>query len=657
MDVMAFLIPIYGMTITTNIWDALSNRLTTSYTLMAVAILAFISYVTGSTLHLDTSGRIISICANRNRGMLRFVLYTFCFGLVSLVVLERFTGLTSHNGFLEHPLDALIQTAKGSHQAWIYQAATSHNLGTAVSEYKLRYGRDPPPGFDIWYRYATDRASLVIDDFDSISNDLAPFWAISPQELRLRTKQIVDTRWNEIVAIRIRNGSAYIPDMIPTHRWMIEGIERMMSPFIRHLPDMDIAFNINDEPRVAVPFDKLRTLSQISTTENNGPKSKDWSSDRTQSFDVLANQSSLGFFENWSFKSNFQKFGSLGCPSNSLARRMRSWDFSKLCMTCFKPHSNSLFVSDWNKAGSPCHQPDLGSMHGFYKGASAFKPTKKLMPVFSQSKAQGYSDILYPTAWNYNDKIKYEPSPENLDIPYSEKRDVLFWRGSTTEGFSGEGQWRSMARQRLVFLSNNSTQSQPVFLPLSGEPKRYAYQDLTRQGFLDHVTLRGSNLSLDARLTMIDRCGYGDCQREDKQFGTVSGVEFQEHWRYKYLMDMDGAGFSGRFLPFLQSRSLPFKTAIFREWYDSRITAWLHFVPIDIRLHGLWSTLAYFAGGFGRGKLDWTTLEPGEWIAESGREWAEQALRKEDMEIYFFRLLLEWGRLTDDRRDSLGFPM
>jgi hypothetical protein len=30
-------------------------------------------------------------------------------------------------------------------------------------------------------------------------------------------------------------------------------------------------------------------------------------------------------------------------------------------------------------------------------------------------------------------------------------------------------------------------------------------------------------------------------------------------------------------------------------------------------------------------------------------------LRKEDMEIYFFRLLLEWGRLTDDRRDMIGF--
>lgn len=45
----------------------------------------------------------------------------------------------------------------------------------------------------------------------------------------------------------------------------------------------------------------------------------------------------------------------------------------------------------------------------------------------------------------------------------------------------------------------------------------------------------------------------------------------------------------------------------------------------------------------------------GERIAEAGREWAGKVLRKEDMEIYMFRLLLEWGRLTDDKRDEIGF--
>lgn len=88
-------------------------------------------------------------------------------------------------------------------------------------------------------------------------------------------------------------------------------------------------------------------------------------------------------------------------------------------------------------------------------------------------------------------------------------------------------------------------------------------------------------------------------------------------------------------------------------------------MPVDVRLHGLLSTLAYFAGaadpavgGVGGGKrvvLTKGNERAGEMIAEAGREWAGKALRKEDMEIFMFRLLLEWGRLTDDRRDEIGF--
>jgi hypothetical protein len=50
-------------------------------------------------------------------------------------------------------------------------------------------------------------------------------------------------------------------------------------------------------------------------------------------------------------------------------------------------------------------------------------------------------------------------------------------------------------------------------------------------------------------------------------------------------------------------------------------------------------------------------VNEGWWIAEQGRKWTEIALRKEDMEIYFFRLLLEWGRITDDQRDVLGYKL
>ena len=80
----------------------------------------------------------------------------------------------------------------------------------------------------------------------------------------------------------------------------------------------------------------------------------------------------------------------------------------------------------------------------------------------------------------------------------------------------------------------------------------------------------------------------------------------------------------------------------------------------DVRLHDLFSILAYF-GGYGVEARNKRMMEPrakeAEAIARQGKVWTEKVLRKEDMEVYMFRLLLEWGRLTDDRRTEIGFRM
>jgi hypothetical protein len=284
------------------------------------------------------------------------------------------------------------------------------------------------------------------------------------------------------------------------------------------------------------------------------------------------------------------------------------------------------------------------------------------MPVFSQSKPHGYNDILYPSAWNYMDKVQYSPSDQHPDKPFSEKDNILFWRGATSEGVSsGDHAWRGMTRQRLVHSANNLTTSPhdkvTILLPHLANHQKYKYLTLPGPSVIE--------LGLNTSIHIVDRIvrcggiGLHDCTDQESEFALVPPSDFQAHWSYRFLFDLDGAGFSGRFLPFLHSRSLPFKTALFREWYDSRLTAWMHFVPQDLRLHGVWSTLAYFAGVDGMlygSSVKWKPhLKEGELIAEQGRDWAGKVLRKEDMEVYFFRLLLEWARLTDDARDELGF--
>lgn len=598
--------------------------------------------------------------------------------LFVLLAISTYPGWWRSSKVNFHPIDMLIYEAKLQHEEYLANATQSRSLEDAVTQYRQRYMRIPPPGFDIWYEYATNRSSLIIDNYDQIYNDLLPFWTTSPRDLRLTTWEMVSNPWNEISGITIRGGVATVQEnVLPTHRWMLEGVSTFMNSFARYLPDMDLAFNLNDESRVAVPYDHITSLRQEARKSGSLAGKRQWSENRSEGWLPIPEEN-FGdtVFHDLSFRNTFAAYGSVGCPSSSTARQKSyTSSHSHICIGCVGPHSLGQFISNWSLAADVCHQPDLAHLHGFYLSPAAFKASYLLRPVFSQSKPHGYNDILYPSAWNYMDKAVYNPTdpsgtpgsedynPGHPDPDFTSKHNTLFWRGATSEGVSsGDHSWRGMTRQRLVHLTNNLTSSAHdavTILLREQAPKKgkLKYQ------VLPGTTVKDLGLSTDIKIVdHIARCGgvgLYDCTDQESEFALVSPSDFQDHWQYRYLFDLDGAGFSGRFLPFLQSKSLPFKTALFREWYDDRLTAWWHFVPQDLRLHGVWSTLAYFAGIEGKTNgndvyMD-AHLKEGKLIAEQGRSWAGKVLRKEDMEIYFFRLLLEWGRLTDDSRDDLGF--
>ncbi|KAE8148019.1 hypothetical protein BDV25DRAFT_23602 [Aspergillus avenaceus] len=564
-----------------------------------------------------------------------------------------------------HPIDLLIYEGRQYHDSWKASAQGSRNLAEAVHQYRVKYNQHPPPGFDKWYEYATSRSSVVIDEFDQIYDNLLSFRAIPPEKIREMTHLLATNPFNDIGAISIRNGTARVQEGIkPTHAWMVTSAAKIIENFAEHLPDMDLAFNLNDEPRVSVPWEKTSVLKNQARSQELPPGdsiTNGWSPDRDEGWAPIepADQTTETMFTESSFVNIFDRYVSTLCPPTSRARSQRYWDKHSICTKCIRPHSMGQFPSNWTVATDICHQPDLAFLHGFFLSPASFKVTQELVPVFSQSAIAGFSDIIFPSPWNYVDKIKYEPTDEHPDQDYTEKENTLFWIGATSEGLSRDGQWQGMPRQRLTHLGNNNTYNKVSVLLPSEDPQTFSYQILDGLAPAEKLGLKTSVHVTDP----IVRCRK-DCEDQKQELGTGDRVDFQDHWKYRYLFDADGAGFSGRFLPFMQSRSLPFKTGLFRQWFDSRISAWLHFVPIDVRLHGLWSTLAYFAGvdvpnGIDENNQPKPLMEPhdvqGHWIAEEGRKWAEQALRKEDMEIYFFRLLLEWGRLTDDQRDILGY--
>jgi hypothetical protein len=107
------------------------------------------------------------------------------------------------------PIITLMDHASIKFHDYAY-SASAVTLREAVEEYNRRYGRPPPPGFDIWYQFATDRGTKVIHEYDQIVDDLRPFWGIEPKILRERVARVGGNAQNNFAQVVIRGNKAEI---------------------------------------------------------------------------------------------------------------------------------------------------------------------------------------------------------------------------------------------------------------------------------------------------------------------------------------------------------------------------------------------------------------------------------------------------------------
>ena len=87
-----------------------------------------------------------------------------------------------------HPIPKLMAGAQTKFKKMM--TGQSKTLAEAVKEYKRRYGRNPPKGFDEWFAFAKENGVKIIDEYDQVVRDLEPFWGISGEELRRRALQV-----------------------------------------------------------------------------------------------------------------------------------------------------------------------------------------------------------------------------------------------------------------------------------------------------------------------------------------------------------------------------------------------------------------------------------------------------------------------------------
>lgn len=536
-----------------------------------------------------------------------------------------------------HPIVKLVAQAQDEHEALL--ATQSFDIKTAAAKYREARGRHPPPGFDRWVEAALSSESPIVEQyFDRIYKDIAPYWALDADELAQRSHA-----WD--FRVRVRNGTAVPIGKTPVN-W-VEHWHSAVQKFAMHLPDLDMPINNMDESRIIVPYE---TVDKLVAQELKMRKILD-TSKVTTNFKGRAELDLTTpdpYQPEWISNANrFWDTAVAGCSPTTPAYKL-PFDMPERAMmpTDYSPrYTQQGFIKNWTLATNMCEQPHLRYLHGSLIEPLSMKTTHELIPLFGGSKLTVNNEILLPGAKYLTEEPMYTSGDEHGSI-WNEKVTQLVWRGVDSGGRVNSDDWFGFQRHRLNKMFNATTVKE---MEESGEPSRtfsLPPQTVYRNRRIEEGQL-SEWLSKLSDVGFVELCG--DCPFLHEEYHIISKMNMVDQFNRKFLPDVDGNSFSARFRTFLESTSLPIKATIYAEWHDDRLMPWLHFVPMDNTFQDLYSILDFFADGEGPGD------RAAEFIATAGKKWAETALRQQDMQLYMWRLLLEWARVCDPSRETLGF--
>jgi hypothetical protein len=497
---------------------------------------------------------------------------------------------STFSGTQVHPIETLTLQATDIFNDVL--KSQSKNNQSAIAEYRKRYGMEPPTGFEAWFQFAKDHQSPIIDEFDTIHKSISPFLKLSGKEVSDKMTKLHETKGSEVWLCEFTGKTAKTKCRHP-HRSFDRHysllFNELFSGLAGVLPDVKFLINHFDEPRVMIP-------------------------DRNKQ-DKSFRLEDLSLKPTWKTLTNH-------CPPPQLeSRSSLSNDINTFGLPFVTNHSSEIDL---------CQHPEYKDLHGAFINPKTFQLIEGLAPVMSTGAFSTMGDILFPSPAYVEDEFLYE---SQHDVPWSQKKDNLYWTGSTTGGYALDDQWRNHQRQRFVSLAQN----------LDRQPHSYLREI---NGVVSNVKSWFLNGRLyDVGFTRIFQCDRKYCRDQKTYFDVKSWANKDKAFGSKLVYDLDGNGVSGRYYKLLASNSLPLKQALLREWHDERLMPWVHYIPVSQSLEELPELVTYLTSTEAGQKL-------AEHIADQGRDWMGQAVRKVDMTVYTYRLLLEMARLQDPAREA-----
>ncbi|WVW84823.1 hypothetical protein I302_106858 [Kwoniella bestiolae CBS 10118] len=559
-----------------------------------------------------------------------------------------------------HPIPQLLSLGEKRWEELL--SRQSRTLEEAVKEYTRRYGRKPPKGFDKWWEFAMEHNLVLPDEYDRINLDLAPFFALPKEEMKRRMELVENME--KTFTLVIEDGEVEIEIRDPGGlKWggtlpRAHETSNLLKGFIKYLPNMKATFSIFDQPQIYLSWARRGSLIDLGLRGEVTTLLQE-----TDDSEVKLSRS---------------------CAPKTNFRKDRGYSEGK------------SFIYDSLEAGDPCQNPYLIPLHGLtlepHGHDSLPKPHTQLLPLFSLAKTSINSDILVTPLDQFHDNPGKDPVWEEKDS------SKLVWRGSPT-GISMMNRtlpWRQSHRIRLHhFAANTSNDPMAFMIPDLGQSLPGGEDDQLgddhRTGKTQYHASSGSSSSSSTKskggeersmtdpLTSLEdeysteevmqfyydmklsgrpiQCSEedGTCEdmRQEIQWAGHQGAE--ELNRHKFLLDIDGNGWSGRFRRLMSTNSMVIKMTMFTEWFQPHLIPWFMYVPAKLDFSDLTDIMAFFRGTPKYPELGFD--ETAAALARNGQCFVQRMFRMEDLQAYMMRLFLEYARIAADEGVDMDFTM
>ncbi|GAA98695.1 glycosyltransferase family 90 protein [Mixia osmundae IAM 14324] len=520
-----------------------------------------------------------------------------------------------------HPIHQLIETGERKWQTLLDKQSTT--LDEAVREYRRRYGRNPPRGFDKWWDYANRNNVVLVDEYDHIHHDVEPFYALPASVIRRRTSSLHESQksWSRTVMV---DPAAQDKSRQFAFDNSNDRLGDALGPLreVAHLMPASFNFTVSydDSGFASVSNDHLEYLRRLTRAGRYIP---DASGD-TDGYIPDKNSVDHPFLDI--------------CPSGSpmhAAYKLPSFREDEIDPVL--PDSDG-FIYDAARSADACSAPEVYWHHPANTRGSMLQ---RIEPMFVWSRTTHRTDLgLAPRTRG--------PVTEEETVPWSKKPfSTLYWRGSLTGAAFRDSlpvkSWRGSPRYRLLHLFTKPDQG--VFHTMLAET-------ISGGTTFVRVSLERVSQALFSFAVIGEpiQCDEHICQELAQTFDFQESAPRSDAFKHKYILDIDGNGWSGRFYTLMTSSSAILKASTFPQWWQERIVPWVHYIPVSTDYRDLIDIMMFFRGWDEGGANDHLA----ERIGQNGKEWALNHWRAEDMIAFHWRLLLEWCRLWN-RSDEDAF--